>query len=217
LSGLVALGDSITRGRRMAPMFGADPRSWAQWLAEAMELPFLNLAVDGAVVADIAREQLPRVRDGWDVAVLYCGVNDARGVAFSAADFERDAATLVTGLAQRAARLAVLTIPLDLGRPRAGADVATANAILRRLATEAGAVVVDLDDFGGWKNVLPDAVHPTSLGQLAIADRAATALGAPLPSSRADVTHSPGAHARYAAFYATQLAKDHLRRHRERT
>ena len=35
-----------------------------------------------------------------------------------------------------------------------------------------GAVVADLADLGGWTLVLPDAVHPTALGQLEIADRA---------------------------------------------
>jgi lysophospholipase L1-like esterase len=201
----------------MVPAFGADPRSWAGWLAEAMELAFLNLAADGAGAADVVRDQLPRVREGWEVATLYAGVNDARRPDFDAAGFERDVRTLVIGLAQRAARVAVLTIPLDLGRPRAGRDVVTANEILRAAAGEHGAVVVGLEDFGGWTHVLPDAVHPTALGQVEIADRAAAALGAARrPSDVADVVRSPTATARFAPFYARQLAKDHLRRLRER-
>lgn len=215
--GLVALGDSITRGRGMVPAYGADPRSWAHWLAEAMALPFLNLGVDGAGAERVRREQLPRVSDGWEVATLYAGVNDARRVDFSAADFERDASAVVAGLAERASKVVVLTIPLDLGRPRAGADVVTANAVLRRAAREAGAVIVELEDFGGWRHVLPDAVHPTALGQVDIADRAAEALGvAPRPSELAGVSRSPSADARFAPFYATQVVKDRLRRRRER-
>ncbi len=59
LAGMVALGDSITRGRGGAPALGVHPQSWAQWVAEALELPFTNLAVDGATSADVVRDQLP--------------------------------------------------------------------------------------------------------------------------------------------------------------
>jgi lysophospholipase L1-like esterase len=206
---LVALGDSITRGRGMAPAYGADPRSWAAWLAEAMELPFLNLASDGAGAAGVRREQLPRVPD-CAVATLYVGVNDARRPDFDAAAFEDDVRALFAGLRERARRVAVLTIPLDLGRPRAGEDVVTANALLRSLGGE----VVSLEDFGGWRHVLPDAVHPTALGQVEIAMRAARALGAgPIDT---DAHRSLRGDLRFAPFYARQLAKDHLRRHREK-
>lgn len=209
---LVALGDSITRGRGMVPAYGADPRSWAGWLAEAMELPFLNLAEDGAGAEGVRSRQLPRV-PACEIATLYVGVNDARRPDFDAASFERDVTAIAAGLRERAARLVVLTIPLDLGRPPAGRDVVTANAILRAL----GGVVAELEDFGGWRHVLPDAVHPTALGQVEIADRAAAALGlARRPSDVADVRRSLRADVRFAPFYARQLAKDHWRRQRER-
>ncbi|MEA2445307.1 MAG: hypothetical protein QOJ12_2599, partial [Thermoleophilales bacterium] len=81
-------------------------------------------------------------------------------------------------LAEHAQRTLVLTIPLDLGRPRAGKDVVTANAILRRLAPEHKAILVPLDDLRGTPYLLPDAVHPTSAGMVEIAERAATALEA---------------------------------------
>jgi len=214
--GLVALGDSITRGRGMAPAYGADPRSWAHWLAEAMALPFLNLAEDGAGARDVRERQLPHL-PGCGVATLYVGVNDARRADFAAAPFAADVEALVAGLASAAERVAVLTIPLDLGRPRAGADVVTANAILRRAAREAGAVIVELEDFGGWRHVLPDAVHPTALGQVDIADRAAEALGVVTrPSGVADVLRGAAADARFAPFYVRQVVKDAARRFRER-
>lgn len=215
--GMVALGDSITRGRGMVPAYGADPRSWAAWLAEAMGLAVLNLGADGAGAAGVRAEQLPRVEPGWDVAALYVGVNDARRPDFDGRAFEADVAAIVQGLAERAATVVVLTVPLDLGRPRAGEDVVTANSILRAAAAEVGAVVVSLEDFGGWRHVLPDAVHPTALGQVEVADRAAAALGiARRPSDVADVRRSMRADVRFAPFYARQLVKDHWRRRRER-
>ena len=209
---LVALGDSITRGRGMVPAFGADPRSWAAWLAEAMGLPFLNLAADGAVSSDVRNVQLPRLVE-CSVATLYIGANDARSVGFEADRFSADVAEVIAGLERTASRVVVLTIPLDLGRPPAGA-VEPVNATLRRLA--AVHAVVSLDDFGGWRHVLPDAVHPTALGQVEIADRVARVLGVePLPSEVAEVRRTFRNDLRFAPFYARQLARDHWRRHRE--
>ena len=55
------------------------------------------------------------------------------------------------------------------------------------MAASTGAAVCRLDDLSGWVELWPDAVHPTAVGQLAIADRAARALGAAVrPSDLAD-------------------------------
>ena len=54
--GVVALGDSITRGRGGAPALGVHPQSWALWLAEALELPVTILARDGAQARDVVRK-----------------------------------------------------------------------------------------------------------------------------------------------------------------
>jgi hypothetical protein len=81
-----------------------------------------------------------------------------------------------------------------------------------------GATVVDLDDFGGWRHQFPDAVHPTALGQLAIACRAQAALGlgvspatlaSPRRGRRADVTYA-------ATRQVAHLARDWRRRAVER-
>ena len=87
--GLVALGDSITVGEG-SMVLGVTPLSWAQWLARALDLPYTSYAVNGAVVADVLRDQLPRVRREYDIACLYAGVNDARDPGFDAAAYERD-------------------------------------------------------------------------------------------------------------------------------
>ncbi|MCW3011900.1 MAG: hypothetical protein JWO90_2304 [Solirubrobacterales bacterium] len=184
-SGLVALGDSITYGEG-GIVLGVDGRSWALWLAQALDLPYTNYAVCGARAPDVLADQLPRVRRSYALGTLFVGVNDARDPAFDAAAFDRDVRAAAAGLAPHCAQLLVLTIPLDLGRPRAGArKVGTANASIRAAAKAVGATLVPLDDLAGWRHVLPDAVHPSALGQLEIADRAARALDAPvLPSAR---------------------------------
>jgi lysophospholipase L1-like esterase len=194
---------------------GVTPLSWAQWLARAMDLPFSSYAVDGATTPDVLREQLPRVRADYDIAALYAGVNDVRDPGFDVDAYERDLADVATGLAARADRLLLLTLPHDLGRPTSAPKPQAANAVVRRVAAAHGAVVADLADFGGWINVRPDVVHPTPLGQVEIADRAARALGATLLPS-ALVADRRGADLRYLPSHARALAGDLVRRARER-
>jgi lysophospholipase L1-like esterase len=194
---------------------GVTPLSWAQWLARSLDLPYTCYAVNGATAADVLREQLPRVRADYDLAVLYAGVNDVRSDDWDAAAYERDLDAIAAGLAARAERLLMLTLPLDLGRPTSAPKPVQAGAAVRRVAAGHGAALADLSDFGGWTLVLPDVVHPTALGQLEIADRAARALGAPsLPSALA----SPSTHGelRYAPTHARMLWHDLVRRGVER-
>jgi lysophospholipase L1-like esterase len=219
--GLVALGDSITNGRGTMVM-GVTPKSWAQWLAEALDLPYTCRARDGALTADVVREQLPRVRSDYDVACLYTGVNDVRDLDWDASAFERDLRTALTTLRERAEHVVTLTIPLGLGRPPAGAKVGEANAIIRGLAQETGAACGDLDAFHGTQAVMPDAVHPTAVGQLRMADVAAHALaqaGRPapvMPSALAEIHDGPRDVARYGVTYGAWLARDLWRRWAER-
>ena len=212
--GVVALGDSITVGEGSMTL-GVTALSWAQWLARALDLPYTSYASNGARTADVLREQLPRVRADYDVAALYAGVNDVRGTDWDVADYERDLGAIAAALAARCARLLVLTLPLDLGRPTSAPKPAQAGAAARRVAESHGAIVVELDDFGSWTTVLPDVVHPTPLGQIEIADRAARALGAALLPSALVPSYS-ASRVRYAPRHARALARDLARRGFER-
>lgn len=211
--GLLAVGDSITHGGG-EPLLGVQCRPWPLWLARALALPYTNLAVEGACVPDVLDDQLTQVHADYDVACLYIGVNDVRRPAFDAAAFERDYAGALAALRPRAERVLTCTIPLDLGRPRAGAKVGVANDAIRRLSATHDAVCVELGDLRGRPLLLPDAVHPTAVGQLEIADRAARALGAGrLPSDEAPRRR---AGLRYARQWSTFVVQDVLRRGRER-
>ncbi len=194
---------------------GITPLSWAQWLAIALDLPYTSYAVNGALAHDVLRAQLPRVRSDYDVAALYAGVNDVRWAHFDAAAYERDLDAIAARLAQRSDRLLLLTLPEDLGRPSAAPKPARANVAVRRVAERHGSALADLADFGGWTNVLPDVVHPTAVGQVAIADRAARALGAAVLPSQL-VADRRCHDARYAPAHARALARDLVRRARER-
>jgi lysophospholipase L1-like esterase len=214
--GLVALGDSITNGLG-EPALGVPSQSWAQWLAEALELPFTKLAADGARTADVLRHQVPRLRGPYDVGCVFTGVNDVRGPSFEDASFERDLRAVAGAVADASERLVMCTLPADLGRPRAAPKPCAASAIVRAVALDLGAVLVGLDDLGGPPRLLPDEVHPTALGQLEIADRAARALGAPrLPSATVEIHRSRRARARFTARFGVMLAGDLRRRALER-
>jgi lysophospholipase L1-like esterase len=214
--GLVALGDSITNGRG-EPALGVPMQSWAQWLAEALELPFTKLARDGARAQEVLAELAPRLAGPYDIGCLYVGVNDARSADWDAASFERDVQAIVAAMAACCERLLLCTLPADLGRPRAGAKAVAASAVVRSVAAHDGAAVADLDDLAGPRWLLPDAVHPTALGQLEIADRAARALGAAgRPSASIEVQASRRARARFTARWGALLAGDLRRRASER-
>lgn len=214
--GLVALGDSITNGLG-EPALGVHPQSWAQWLAEVLALPFTKLAVDGAQTADILCEQVPRLSGPYDVAGVYAGVNDVRTPDFDDAAYERDLRAIAAAAGAASGRLVLCTLPEDLGRPRAAPKPARASAIVRRVAADVGASVVALDDLAGAPWLLPDAVHPTAVGQLEIADRAARVLGAPrLPSETVEIHDSRRARGRFAARHGVLLAGDLRRRAVER-
>lgn len=212
--GVVALGDSITLGEGSMAL-GVTPLSWAQWLARTLDLPFTCYAVNGATTFDVLHRQLPRVRAEYDVATLYAGVNDVRNPAFDLVAYERDLDEVAAGLARRAGRLLMLTLPHDLGRPSSAPKPLQASGAVRRVAGRHGAVVADLSDFGGWTLVQPDIVHPTPPGQLEIADRAARGLGASvLPSALVAGRRRPGA--LFAAAHARAVARQLVRRARER-
>jgi lysophospholipase L1-like esterase len=177
--GVLAFGDSITNGGGEL-QWGVALQSWAQWVARGLALPYTGLATDGAGVADVLAEQVPRVPADarYDVGCLYIGVNDVRGLDWDRAAFERDHRAALAALREHCDRLLTLTVPLELGRPRAGAKVHAANAAIEASAAAAGALVLDLRDFGARNHVMTDHVHPTAFGQIAIAERALDVLAA---------------------------------------
>ena len=100
-----------------------------------------------------------------------------RAPDWDAAAFEVAYASVAAFLAERCDRVLLVTIPLDLGRPRAG-GVAEGNAVILRVAASMGALVLDLRDFGARNLVMTDHVHPTAFGQVWIAERALEVLAA---------------------------------------
>jgi lysophospholipase L1-like esterase len=182
--GILAFGDSITNGGGEL-QWGVALQSWALWVARGLGVPFTTYAVDGARAADVAREQLPaflgrsaRPDARYDLGCLYVGVNDVRAGDWNPGAFAADHAAALALLAARCDRRLVVTLPLDLGRPRAIERVERANAIVEAAAREHGALVLDLRRFGARNLVMADHVHPTAFGQVWIAERALDVLAA---------------------------------------
>jgi lysophospholipase L1-like esterase len=182
--GVLAFGDSITNGGGEL-QWGVALQSWALWVARALGVPFSTYATDGARVADVVGEQQPAFirrsvapEGPYDLGCVYVGVNDVRASDWDAAGYERDLDRALAFLTARCERRLTLTIPLDLGRPKAAGKVREANTIIERLATCHDALVVDLSDFTGREHVMADHVHPTAFGQIAMAERALAVLSA---------------------------------------
>jgi lysophospholipase L1-like esterase len=183
--GVLAFGDSITNGGGEL-QWGVALQSWALWTARALGLPFTSFAVDGARVGDVVERQLAAAREwtahldaAYDLGALHIGVNDVRALDWDADAYATGLARVVDFLAARCDRVVLLTIPLDLGRPRPDPRrIDLANAAIEREARRAGATVVDLRGFRGRRVLMPDHVHPTAFGQIAIAERVLDALQA---------------------------------------
>ena len=219
--GLVALGDSITKGEGNMAL-GVQCQSWALWLAQALALPFTGLAANGALSGDVVREQLPQLAGPYDLGCLYLGVNDARSPAWDAGPLRGQPAD-GAGARRRDLRAHPDADPSrDLGRPPAGGSRGGQRGDPAP-GGEAGVWWWSLrTDLRGWPLVLPDAVHPTALGQLEIAERAAAALAAAgvavprRPTELAEVDDRRRTAARARAGWARMLARDLARRGMER-
>jgi lysophospholipase L1-like esterase len=180
--GVLAFGDSITNGGGEL-QFGVALQSWALWVARGLGVPFSGYAVDGARAHDVVAAQIPAFErqsanpsGRYELGCLYIGVNDVRAPDWNPAAFEARFREALSFLGGRCDRLLTATAPLDLGRPRAGEKVRELNAAISRVASETGALVLDLSSFGARNLAMADHVHPTALGQIAIAERALVAL-----------------------------------------
>jgi lysophospholipase L1-like esterase len=217
--GVLAFGDSITNGGGEL-QWGIALQSWALWTARGLGLPYTGYALDGARVADVLGRQLPAFERRavpenarYHVGCLYIGVNDVRSVDWAPGPFEHDFESALSYIRGHCERMLVLTAPLGLGFPPTGARVSELNAIVREAAARHDALVVDLESFGARNQVMVDRVHPTALGQIAIAERALAVLQADglaprlRPSSLVEIRSTRWQRLRGDSTYAYRQAK----------
>jgi lysophospholipase L1-like esterase len=165
--------------------WGVPLQSWALWTARALGLAYTPYAVDGAVAGDVVDRQLPAFeatrahRDGrYDLGCIYIGTNDVRRDEWDPEQFAGELAAVHRALSVRCDRRLAVTLPIDLGRPRPIREVEEANTAIEAAAEDHGALLLDLRDFGARNLIMADHVHPTALGQVAIAERALAVLTA---------------------------------------
>ncbi len=175
--GVLAFGDSITNGGGEL-QWGVAMQSWALWTARGLGLPYSPYAVDGAIVEDVLDLQIPLFQRAADpsafytLGCLYIGTNDLRLPTFDVDSFEQLHGQGLSFLSNRCDHLLTLTIPLDMGRPGNPELIEQTNRAIERSAAHHRASVLDLRRFGGRGVMMADHVHPTALGQVAIAELA---------------------------------------------
>lgn len=198
---VVAVGDSITRGDNTA-VGDLLCRSYARWVADAMGTEATVLADAGITSTQALARFGDQITGRHEIGVVFVGVNDALAQRWRPEALRDAHAEMLRRVGEHADRVATMTIPTYtgrfLGKRRRAAE---ASEIIRKNAADAGAVLVDLGDLSGSRYVWADQIHPTSWGQVEIADRVALELGLDvLPSElAADRMADPGW--RYSATY----------------
>jgi lysophospholipase L1-like esterase len=196
----VALGDSITLGMG-DPLRDGTWRGWAAILAPALGAQLCNLAVSGALSADVEREQLPRALElRPDLAAVVVGVNDTLRHSFNPTRVGAALAHTVGALTAAGATVLTMRLP-DPGR-MFGLPPALARPMARRIravntVTDAVAArfgTVHFDAVGHpatydrrmWS---VDRLHPSERGHRLVAYSYACLLGVP-PAYRPDLEPS---------------------------
>jgi lysophospholipase L1-like esterase len=176
---VLAFGDSITNGGGEL-QWGVALQSWALWVARGLGLSYTGYAVDGATVHGVLEEQMPAFRERsarpharYEVGCLYAGVNDVRALDWDLDSFARAYGAALGVLVERADHVLAVAAPRALGVPRVAVGrLAAMNAAIRRQAEAHQALLLDLSDLRARNLLMADRVHPTALGQVAIAERA---------------------------------------------
>ena len=138
--GVLAFGDSITNGGGEL-QWGVALQSWALWTARGLGFPYTGCARDGATAHDVVARQIPVFlataadpEARFDAACSTSASTTCAGPTGTRARTSATCGAAVAFLRQRCERVLVCTLPLGLGRPRAGAErIAAANAALERL------------------------------------------------------------------------------------
>ncbi|MEY9966239.1 lysophospholipase L1-like esterase [Streptacidiphilus sp. MAP12-16] len=221
---MVALGDSLTEGLG-DPAADGGWRGWAALLADGLAthpsaVDLRNLAVSGALTADVMNRQLPAARAHRPhVATVVVGVNDTLRAGYDIHAVARNLDTTLAALADGDTALLtaclpdpgrMLRLPGPLARPLAR-RMHSVNEVVHALSERYSAVHVHVaqsawvDDPRMWS---VDRLHPSERGHRALAREfhallaaAGTALG---PAPGPEPTESAPTPAAQAWWMATK-------------
>lgn len=217
----VAVGDSLSEGLG-DPLPAGRTRGWANLLAQHLrarepDLTFANLAVRGHLTHHAVRHQLHRALAlEPDLVSAFVGGNDVLlRRSFDPARYADELAELVTPFAGARTTVVLSTLPdlaacSPLPPPLRGAlrdRVVAANAVVRDLARELDAVLLDAwadprtRRHGMWS---VDRIHPSADGHRLIAQSVAELLGVPMPEAERELP--PASPLDVGARYAREAA-----------
>lgn len=179
------LGDSITVGNSDPGVGRLGDRSWFHDLVtgEAPLLAFAGaVAENGRTTEWMAEHADAALAARPDLLVVLGGTNDV-AIGYPPEQLAANLHRIADAADRWGVRLAVATLPpLDVSVEPV--DVAAANAALRDVADERGAVLLDVGaavtgDDGRWlPGLSDDGIHPTGEGASLMAEAAARALAA---------------------------------------
>lgn len=192
VSGYVALGDSFTAGRDVAP-----EERWPDLLAGAMrarnpDFSYLNLAADGAVSGEVLEQAAAAVEHRPDLLTVICGANDVLHTPRpDIGAYERNFDAILSRLRDALPAAAILTATapdswrfMEL-RPRTRTRVVGAlrelNAVTRTLAARHRVPCLDVvghPQLAEAENFRADGLHPSPLGHRRAAAEIAISLRA---------------------------------------
>ncbi len=176
----VALGDSFTQGVGDS-VEGFARLGVADRLAAALrhnnpDFQYTNLAAQGLLVSEIRERQLdPALRLKPDIVSVVAGANDIMTGRFSVTRWEEEFRMMYQALTQAGAAVIAATLPdFPILRTLAGplqarvrGNLVRGNDLIRRLATEYHAILVDawaISTRSGEEDWSADGVHLNSRG-----------------------------------------------------
>ena len=177
---VLQVGDSLSNGDSV--VIGHVPSMpWGGWLAFANGWSFTRHSLTGRTSEQIANDLLPISGFGYTVGCFTAGANDVAGRTWDAEATEENLRAIWKGMSDRCEHVLALRLPDSYFRmPGVPAHVlgrtAEVNRMMEGFAEEFGGALVSINDFRGPRYVRPDQVHFTSVGDLAIASRAARIL-----------------------------------------
>jgi lysophospholipase L1-like esterase len=191
----IALGDSFTEGMTDEIIAG-NFRGWADRVAdvlskESSEFTYVNLAIRGKLVKQVAEDQVPQALpfiNGKETLVsFHAGANDVLRPNYKPENVFPIYNEAVRKLAATGATLMLFTVLERTGNTGKTADMwaerfGTFNKNVRAMATEVGAIIVDANEekFLSDRRLLAfDRLHLNDLGHDRVAQGVLEVLGMP--------------------------------------
>jgi hypothetical protein len=204
--GLVCVGDSI---------INAD-RSWGYRLAGAGGWTLVRHSARGAPSWQVLDQLTHLHGHRYAVGALSVGANDVL-FDWDAARYEANLRSILEVMNSTCDQVLVQTFPRSFRRfpgspPQRRDAIASADRVIGAAIADLGGAIVDGGDLAG-RLLCPDRVHPSVLGHLVLADRAAATLGlAVRPTAVAADTRNDHSYSRYLATTARTTIRELLGR-----